>query len=175
LTPSGSAHLGQRAEERPTVSCPPRARKVIEMSHWLRWSILSVFAALMAVSPVLAANEPAPDSKGPALTLPTPAAVQLPARQPVTTAAADRSTLQLKPVLTARVPFETAWNTTVLSANSQAMGLQSSRAGGTSKPIRWAIAGAAVGAIVGAVAGDPLTDAAIGGVVGFGAAYVMHR
>jgi hypothetical protein len=87
---------------------------------------------------------------------------------------ADNSTPQPQPVLTARAPFSTIWNSTLLSASSQSMGLQASR-GGMSKPVKWAITGAAIGAIVGAIAGDPLTDAAIGGAVGFGAAYVMHR
>jgi hypothetical protein len=141
------------------------------MCRWFRWLTLSVFAAVTAVTPALAANGPAPTVKDTPPAVTAPAAVQLPAVPPVT--AADNSA-QPRPVLTARAPFATTWNTAVVSASSQSMGLQASR-GGMSTPVKWAITGAAVGAIVGALAGDPLTDAAIGGVVGFGAAYVMHR
>jgi YmgG-like glycine-zipper protein len=136
------------------------------MCRWFHWLTLSVFAAVTAVTPALAANGPAPTARDT-----PPAVLQLPAVPPV---AADNAARQPQTVLTARAPFATTWNSTVVSASSQAMGLQASR-GGMSTPVKWAITGAAVGAIVGALAGDPLTDAAIGGVVGFGAAYVMHR
>jgi hypothetical protein len=145
------------------------------MARWFPWFTLSVFATLMAMSPVLAANEQAPSASDAQLALTPPPVVQVPALQPVTTTAADKSTLQLKPELTARAPFEAVWNSTLLAASSQSMGLQASRARGTNDHIRWTIAGAVVGAIVGAVAGDPLTDAAIGAAVGFGASYVMRR
>src|SRR4051812_15419634 len=120
-----------------------------------RWYILPVLAVLVVASPVLAANDraaPAPDrsAKVSASAAPAPA-----------------------PVLTARAPFSTVWNSALLSANSQAMGLQTSRA--TNNHVRWTIVGAAVGAIVGAVADDPLRDALIGAAVGFGGSYVMRR
>jgi hypothetical protein len=112
-------------------------------------------------SPVLASGgrTASTTNKSPAVT--APAAVAAPA--PVAG----------KPVLTARVPFTTVWNSTLLSANSQAMGLQVSR--GANNHVRWTIVGAAVGAIVGAIADDPLRDAAIGAAVGFGGSYVMRR
>ena len=145
------------------------------MARWFPWFTLSAFAALMAVSPVLAANEQTPSARGAQVTLNTPAAVQQPALQPVTNTAADKSTLKLKPMLTTRAPFETVWNTTLLAASSQSMGLRASRARGTNDHIRWTITGAAVGAIVGLIADDPLRDAAIGAAVGFGASYVIQR
>src|SRR5438445_156543 len=107
-----------------------------------RWYTLSVFVALMVASPVLAANDRAASAPDRSATVSAPAA-PAPA-----------------PVLTARAPFSTVWNSTLLSANSQAMGLQASRV--TNNHVRWTIVGAAVGAIVGAVADDPLRDALIG-------------
>jgi hypothetical protein len=115
-----------------------------------RWHILPALAVSMLASPVLAANTSAASGSGPAA---KPAAV--------------------RPVLTAQAPFSTVWNSTLLSANSQAMGLQVSH--GPNNHIRWTIAGAAIGAIVGAVAGNTLSDAAIGAAVGFGGSYVVHR
>src|SRR3989442_6174464 len=101
-------------EKGPVVFCPSRARKVMQMCRWIRWFTLSVFAALMAVPPVLAANEQAPAARDAQLTLTTPAAAPLPALQPVTTAAAEKPALQLRPVLATRAPFESDWNTTLV-------------------------------------------------------------
>jgi len=129
------------------------------MRRWFHGYTLTAFAAFMAVSPALAA--PAPHSS---TTLAAPAAA----------AAAGQLNPQRRSVLMAQAPFAETWNAAVLSVNSQAMGLQTSRARQNS-PVRMAIAGAAVGAIVGAIAGDPLTDAAIGGAVGFGVAFVMRH
>jgi len=147
----------------------------MQMCRWIRWFTLSVFAALMAVPPVLAANEQAPAARDAQLTLTTPAAAPLPALQPVTTAAAEKPALQLRPVLATRAPFESDWNTTLVSVSSQSLGLQASRARGTNDHVRWAIAGAAIGAIIGAVDDDPLGKALIGGAVGFGLSYVVRR
>jgi hypothetical protein len=120
-----------------------------------RWYILSVFAALTLASPVLAASDRSTGAPDRAAKVSGPAA---PAP---------------KPVLTAKAPFSTVWNSTVLSTNSKAMGLQASR--GANNHMRWTIAGAAIGAIVGAIADDPLRDAAIGAAVGLGGSYVMRR
>jgi hypothetical protein len=114
-----------------------------------RWYILPALAISMLASPVLAANTPAASPDGPAKA----------------TAA--------RPMLTAQAPFPTVWNSTLLSANSKAMGLQVSH--GANNHVRWTIAGAAIGAIIGAVAGDTLSDAAIGAAVGFGGSYVVRR
>ena len=121
-----------------------------------RWYTLPVLAVLMTASPVLAANNPAASGSEQAVKSPVSAATPVPGS-----------------VLTAQAPFATVWNSTLLSTNSQAMGLQVSR--GSNNHMRWTIAGAAIGAIVGAVAGDPLRDAAIGAAVGFGGSYVMRR
>jgi Glycine zipper len=133
------------------------------MRHWFHWFTLSAFAAILAVSPALAANAPASSARDHAVTLTAPASAQLPAA----------TTVANKPILTARAPFETTWNSTVLAMNSQAMGLQAT--GASNNHVRWTIAGAAIGAIVGAVADDPLRDALIGGAVGFAGSYVMKR
>src|SRR5689334_19077474 len=78
-----------------------------------------------------------------------------------------------KSVLTAQAPFSQVWNSTLLSANSQAMGLRSSAT--SNNHVRWTIAGAAIGAIIGAIADDPLRDAAIGAGVGFAGSYLVHK
>lgn len=135
------------------------------MNHRSGWPTLTVVAMMLAVSPALAANPQTSGTRATQLPITAPATVQ---------AQAPRPTMQPAPMLTARVPFENEWNSTVLAANSQAMGLQVSRRG-MARPMRMAIAGAAIGAIVGAVAGNPLSDAAIGGVAGFGIAYVMRH
>jgi hypothetical protein len=115
-----------------------------------RWYILPALAVSMLASPVLAANSS-------------------------TGSGSDQSTkpAAARPVLTAQAPFSTVWNSTLLSANSKAMGLQVSH--GANNHVKWTIAGAAIGAIVGAVAGDTLTDAAIGAAVGFGGSYIVRR
>jgi len=120
-----------------------------------RWYILSVFAALTLASPVPAANDRTANAPNRAAKVSGPAASAP------------------KPVLMAQAPFNTVWNSTVLSTNSKAMGLQASR--GANNHMRWTIAGAAIGAIVGAIADDPLRDAAIGAAVGLGGSYVMRR
>ena len=135
------------------------------MRRWFHWFTLSAFAAFMAATPTLAVSAPASSAGDHPQTLAAPAAVQSPAPQPVPSSPVD------KPVLTARAPFDTVWNTTILSMNSQAMGLHATRA--NNNHVRWTIAGACVGAIVGVVAGEPLSDAAIGALVGLGASYVM--
>src|SRR5436309_2622426 len=114
------------------------------MSRWNHCSTLTVLAAMTAATPALAATGPGAKDTQPVVA--------------VTAPAADSSARASQPVLTARAPFTTVWNSTLLSANSQAMGLRSSRTA-TSNHVQWAIAGAAVGAIVGVIADDPLRDA----------------
>jgi len=116
-----------------------------------RWYTLSVLAALLAASPAMAANDRAASPPNPS---------------PAVASTAG------KPVLTAQAPFDQVWNSTLLSANSQAMGLQSSA---TNNHVRWTIGGAAIGAVIGAISGDALTGAAIGAGVGFAGSYVVHK
>jgi hypothetical protein len=147
------------------------------MCSSLRWLAVSVFVTLMAVSPVLAdvSTGPNPDLQ---LTVATPGPAPLTALQPASTAAADATALQLRPVQIARTPFNTLSTTTLLPAGTQAVGFRMSgqRAdAGMGRRIHWAIAGAAIGAIVGAIDDDPLGKAAIGAVVGFGLSYVVRR
>lgn len=133
------------------------------MHRFIHWFTLTAFAAFLSIAPALAAGTPSSPTSHraavPTASAPTAASVARPA--------ADH------PVLTARAPFDTVWNTTVTSMNSQALGLQRSAA--ANNHVRWTIAGAAVGAIIGAIADDPLRDALIGGAVGFAGSYVMRR
>src|SRR5438067_708809 len=147
------------------------------MCSSLRWLTVSVLATLVIVSPVLAdvSTGPNPDLQ---LTVTAPGAAPLTALQPASTASADATALQLRPVQIARAPFNTLSTTTLLPAGTQSVGFQMSgqRAdAGMSRRVHWAIAGAAIGAIVGAIDTDPLGKAAIGAVVGFGLSYVVRR
>jgi hypothetical protein len=134
------------------------------MRRGFHWFALFVFAALIAVSPALAANPPASSTSDHS------AAAAMPA--PSTVVAPATSSTSEKSVLVARAPFESVWNSTVTSMNSQAMGLH---ARGSADHMKWTLTGAAIGGIIGLVAGDPLRDALIGGVVGLAGSYVIQR
>lgn len=133
------------------------------MHRWIHSFTLTAFAAFLSIAPALAASTPSTPASHRAVAI----TAAVPSATSVAHPAADH------PVLTARAPFDTVWNTTVTSMNSQALGLQTRAA--ANNHMRWTIAGAAVGAIIGAVADDPLRDALIGGAVGFAGSYMMRR
>jgi hypothetical protein len=147
------------------------------MYRCLRWSAFSLFTALIAVSPVLAANDGATSRGEFQLTLPSSAALSAPASLPTPTGVANPSELQLRPMRLASVPAYTGFDTTLLATQSQPLlQLSDQRAQGVmSRPVQWAIYGAAIGLVVGLIDEDPFERALIGGAIGFGLGYVIRR
>jgi hypothetical protein len=148
------------------------------MCSSLRWLAASVFAALMIISPVLAADTRTISSTDLRVTVMAPGVPSLTALQPASTTRAAAASLQLAPVQIASVPFNTLSTATLLPVETQAVGFRMSgrrASGGMDHHITWLIGGACIGAIVGAIDSDPIGKAVIGGAVGFGLSYVVER
>jgi hypothetical protein len=140
-----------------------------------RYLLGSTAVILLSISTALASDNSVSSnpSEWQAVSAPAPVLTALNPAQPT----AASQPLQLRPVQLARAPIYTLSNAALLPAGTQTIGFQRSgnSARGMSRPVQWAIAGAAIGAIVGAIDDDPLGKALIGGVVGFGLAYVIRR
>jgi hypothetical protein len=145
------------------------------MWRGVRYLLGSTVAILLSVSTALAADRAASSnpSEWQAVSAPAPVLTALNPTAPAT----EQQALQLRPVHLARAPSYTLSNAVLLPAGTQTIGFQRSanRAGGMSRSVQWAIAGAAIGAIVGLIDEDPLGKALIGGAVGFGLSYVIRR
>jgi hypothetical protein len=153
-------------------------RGSIQMCSSLRWLAASAFAALIVVSPVLAADAPTTSSADLRVTVMAPGVPPLTALQPPSTTTAAATPLQLAPVQMARVPFNTLSTATLLPVETQAVGFRMSgrrASGGMDHHITWLIGGACIGAIVGLIDSDVVGKAAIGAGLGFGLSYVVQR
>jgi hypothetical protein len=139
-----------------------------------RWPALALFLTLIATAPTLAAREPVTLAVQP--TLGQTLSVLPDALRPAMTPAVDTSLTRLQPVQVAQVPSYSITTPTLLSAATQPIGFQGSRAyGANNRHIRWAIYGAVIGLAVGLIDGhDEVSKTLIGAGVGFGLSFVLQ-
>jgi hypothetical protein len=141
----------------------------------LRWLALALFLTLIAAAPTLAA----PDSATPAIqpSLGLTLSVLPDSLRPATTSTVDTSLTRLQPVQVAHVPSYSITTPTFLSAGTQPIGFQGSRANGANnRHVRWAIYGAAIGLAVGLIDGnDEVRDTLLGAGIGLGLSFVIAR
>jgi hypothetical protein len=148
-----------------------RYRKGTLMSRGTHWFAGAVLAALLSVSPALAAGDTRAADVDWTAVRPSPtvaAALQAPA------SGMETPSLELRPVQIAYSPTYGLSSSTLLSAGNQAVGFQAKRAN-ANRHVQWAIYGAAIGLVIGLIDDDPVQNALIGGAIGFGLSYVISR